>query len=185
MPSTPVTGPLTNTELRATAVPVSIASMPSTPVTGPLTDTQLRASAVPVSLASVPTHGVTGTFWQATQPVSIAATVITKGQTLSSTTTLSFSNSLIIKSSAGFLYTLTGYSSKSTDQFIQLHDSATVPADTAIPKVIFRVPANSNFSFDLGMYGRVFANGIVVCNSSTPTTKAIGAADCWFDAQLV
>ena len=35
-----------------------------------LTDTQLRASAVPVSIASVPTHGVTGTFWQATQPVS-------------------------------------------------------------------------------------------------------------------
>lgn len=29
--------------------PVSIASMPSTPVTGPLTDTQLRATAVPVS----------------------------------------------------------------------------------------------------------------------------------------
>ena len=29
--------------------PVSIASMPSTPVTGPLTDAQLRASAVPVS----------------------------------------------------------------------------------------------------------------------------------------
>lgn len=29
----------------------------------------------PVSLASVPTHGVTGTFWQATQPVSIAAAV--------------------------------------------------------------------------------------------------------------
>lgn len=32
-------------------------------VSGPLTDTQLRATAVPVS----------GTFWQATQPVSIAA----------------------------------------------------------------------------------------------------------------
>jgi hypothetical protein len=45
-----VTGPLTDTQLRATAVPVS----------GPLTDTQLRALAVPVS----------GTFWQATQPVS-------------------------------------------------------------------------------------------------------------------
>ncbi|AMV29278.1 hypothetical protein VT84_33090 [Gemmata sp. SH-PL17] len=29
------------------------------PVSGPLTDTQLRASAVPVSLASVPTHAVT------------------------------------------------------------------------------------------------------------------------------
>jgi hypothetical protein len=35
----PVSGALTNTELRATAVPVS----------GPLTDTQLRATAVPVS----------------------------------------------------------------------------------------------------------------------------------------
>ena len=36
----PVSGPVTDTELRATPVPVS----------GPLTDTQLRASAVPVSL---------------------------------------------------------------------------------------------------------------------------------------
>ena len=35
----PVSGPLTDTELRASAVPVS----------GPLTDTELRASADPVS----------------------------------------------------------------------------------------------------------------------------------------
>lgn len=40
----PVSGPLTDTQLRASAVPVS----------GPLTDTQLRASAVPVSAASLP-----------------------------------------------------------------------------------------------------------------------------------
>jgi hypothetical protein len=86
-----VSGPLTDTQLRASAVPVSgtfyqatqpvsIATMPSTPVTGtfwqatqpvsgPLTDTQLRATAVPVS----------GTFYQATQPVSIAATVAVSG----------------------------------------------------------------------------------------------------------
>jgi hypothetical protein len=41
-----------------------------------LTDAQLRASAVPVSLTSTTITGsvaVTGTFWQATQPVSIAA----------------------------------------------------------------------------------------------------------------
>ena len=42
--SVPVTGPLTDTQLRASAVPVS----------GPLTDTQLRASSVPVSAASLP-----------------------------------------------------------------------------------------------------------------------------------
>jgi len=60
-----VTGPLTDTQLRATPVPVSgTVSVGTVPVTGPLTDTQLRASAVPVSLASVPSHAVTnaGTF---------------------------------------------------------------------------------------------------------------------------
>lgn len=45
-----ITNPVavTGTFFQATQ-PVSIASMPSTPVTGPLTDTQLRATAVPVS----------------------------------------------------------------------------------------------------------------------------------------
>jgi hypothetical protein len=94
-------GGLTNTELRASAVPVSGAFYPATQpisgtvsvsgsvavtgtfyqatqpvsiastvaVSGPLTDTQLRASAVPVS----------GAFWQSTQPVSIAATVAVSG----------------------------------------------------------------------------------------------------------
>lgn len=38
--------------------------------TGPVTDTQLRATAVPVSMATAPTTPVTGNFWQATQPVS-------------------------------------------------------------------------------------------------------------------
>jgi len=56
----PVSGPLTDTQLRASAVPVS----GTVTASGPLTDTQLRASAVPVSLASVPSHAVTnaGTF---------------------------------------------------------------------------------------------------------------------------
>jgi hypothetical protein len=48
--------------------PVSIAS--PVPVTGALTDSELRAVAVPVSLAVAPTTPVTGVFWQATQPVS-------------------------------------------------------------------------------------------------------------------
>jgi hypothetical protein len=51
----PVSGPLTDTELRATAVPVSgpltdvQLRATAVPVSGPLTDTQLRATAVPVS----------------------------------------------------------------------------------------------------------------------------------------
>ena len=79
--SVAVTGPLTDLELRASAVPISAAALPlptgaatsvlqttgnsslasidsklTSPltVTGPLTDTQLRASAVPVSAATLP-----------------------------------------------------------------------------------------------------------------------------------
>lgn len=94
-----VTGPLTDTQLRASAVGVTVSNatlavtgtfwQATQPVSGPLTDTQLRATAVPVSgpltdtqlrATAVPVSGtvtvgnasiaVTGTFWQATQPVS-------------------------------------------------------------------------------------------------------------------
>jgi hypothetical protein len=60
------------------------------PVTGPLTDTQLRATALPVagdfypatqavSIATMPTTPVVGTFWQATQPVSAASLPLPAG----------------------------------------------------------------------------------------------------------
>ena len=70
----PVTGALTDAQLRATAVPVS----------GPLTDAELRATAVPVSdgggsLTVDGTVAVTGTFWQATQPVSAASLPLPTG----------------------------------------------------------------------------------------------------------
>jgi hypothetical protein len=56
----PVVGPLTDTELRATALPVSgpltdtELRATALPVSGPLTDTELRATAVPVSAAALP-----------------------------------------------------------------------------------------------------------------------------------
>jgi len=91
--------------------------------------------------------------------------------------------SAIIKAAPGTLYRLMGYSSKVAAQFIQLHDSATLPGDTAVPKIIITVAAASNFDIDLGEIGRFFSNGIVACNSSTGPTKTLGAAaDCWFSA---
>lgn len=45
--SVPVTGPLTDAQLRSSPVPVSVSGTAT--VTGPLTDAQLRATAVPVS----------------------------------------------------------------------------------------------------------------------------------------
>ena len=168
---------------------------------------------VPVSLASVPTHGVTGTFWQATQPVSIASTVTVTGALTdtqlratavpvsgtvtnnsaplfsgttyqpTNATTTAYASSLIIKAAAGALYSITGFNSKTTAQFIQIHNTTTLPIDTSVPVLIFYVAGLSNFAFDLNPYGRYFSTGITICNSSTGPTKTIGAADCWFDAQ--
>ena len=90
--------------------------------------------------------------------------------------------SRILKASAGTLILLVGYNSKVSAQFIQLHDSATLPADSAAPAWIITVPASSNFSFDIPIKGMPFGAGIVVCNSSTGPTKTIGSADCYFTA---
>ena len=97
-------------------------------------------------------------------------------------TTTAYAASIIAKATAGTLYMITGYNS-GPDQFMQIHDSATLPANAAVPKVIFLVPAASNFSYDLGNYGRYFAAGITICNSTTGPTKTIGAANCWIDVQ--
>ena len=104
--SVAVTGPLTDTQLRASAVPVSMASTTitgSVAVTGPLTDTQLRASAVPVSMTSTTITGTVAatqsgtwtvqpgntantTAWKVdgsavTQPVSLATNPAEAGRT--------------------------------------------------------------------------------------------------------
>jgi len=102
---------------------------------------------------------------------------------LSNANTTAYAASIIAKASAGVLYMITGFNSRASGQFIQLHDSATLPVDASVPKLIFYVEAKSNFSLDMGKYGRYFTTGIVICNSSTGPTKTIGAADCWFDVQ--
>jgi len=103
---------------------------------------------------------------------------------LNATTTV-YSSSIIAKASAGTLYGLTGYNSRTSSQFIQIHDASSLPADTAVPTVILFVPANTNFFIDYGNIGRPMTNGIIICNSSTGPTKTIGSPDCWFDIQYL
>jgi hypothetical protein len=88
----------------------------------------------------------------------------------------------VIKAGSGTVISIVGYNSKASAQFIQLHDSATLPADTAVPVYTFTVAATSNFSIDVPITGIPFTNGIVICNSSTGPTKTIGSADIFITA---
>lgn len=86
----PVSGPLTDVQLRAAVVPVTVANFPATqpisgsvsvsnfpatqPVSGPLTDTQLRATPVPISgtVSTAPSTSASATITRvATSAVSV------------------------------------------------------------------------------------------------------------------
>lgn len=103
---------------------------------------------------------------------------------ISAVASTAYEASHVIQAKAGRLLGLMGYNSKSTAQFIQVHDAAALPSEGAVPTLIFNVPPG-NFSLDIGSNGYPFATGMVVCNSSTGPTKTIGAADCWFNALYV
>lgn len=135
-----------------------------------------RAEDKNIGLASDDTARVVLASNQPVIPVSLLASI-------NNATTTAYAASLLVKAGAGILYSITGYNSKTSGQFIHVHDSASIPADAAVPKIIFYVPPQSNFSFDTAPFGRAFTTGIVICNSSTGPTKTLGSTDCWFDVQ--
>lgn len=91
--------------------------------------------------------------------------------------------SRVVKASAGTLFTVSGYNTLSTTQYIHLFNLIAVPADSTVPALIIVAAGNSTFGYSGGIRGRAFSTGIVICNSTTPNTKTLGLANCLFDIQ--
>lgn len=100
-------------------------------------------------------------------------------------TTTAYAASLVAKATPGVLYGFSGYNSLNAEQFIHVHDASSLPANGAVPKILTKAAPLSPFSYEAGRLGRYFGTGIVICNSSTGQTKTLGAADCWFDVQVI
>lgn len=79
------------------------------------------------------------------------------------------------------VYGFSFYSSNAGSQFVLMFDASQVPADTAVPSLAFDAPSKTARGISWAPQGRDFPFGLVLCTSSTDTTKTLGSADTFFD----
>ena len=97
-------------------------------------------------------------------------------------TSIALAASIVIPG-ASLLYGLTVFSTNAGTQFVFVFDGPAVPASGTPPAgPVFAVSASGSASF-LWLPPRTFNAGIVIANSTSATSFATGAADCWFDVQ--
>jgi hypothetical protein len=54
--------------------------------------------------------------------------------------------SLVASANPSRLYSITGFNNKASDQYIQVHDAASLPADAAVPKLVLVAYARAAFA---------------------------------------
>ena len=89
----------------------------------------------------------------------------------------------VVKASPGVVHRISGFNAHVAAVFIQLHDSATLPANGVAPAIIIHVAATSAFDFDLSELGRFCQKGITVCSSFTGPTKTLSGDTAFFNIQ--
>lgn len=161
--------------------------------------TAMNSGATVVSASALPTGAATEASLAAlnakvtamdTGAVTIASGSVTATDpTVSVAKSTTLAASLIAKNAAGTLMSVCGYNS-GPNQWIQVHNSTTVPANGAVPLAVISVPSQSSFFFEW-QKGLPCGTGIVLCNSygADPSTavaqKTIGSNDCFFTATYI
>ena len=108
----------------------------------------------------------------------IPVSTVTTGFNTSRTNTTSFSGSIIAKRSGGFLLTLTGYTSATYTQYIQVYDQNTFPP-TGRPVSVNIIPSQANFNLTFEQ-GLPLSNGILIVTSNTPVAYTSGGDTTYF-----
>lgn len=78
------------------------------------------------------------------------------------------------------LISIFGYN-KGAAKYLQIHESATRPANTAVPVSVFEIPTG-NFSLDLFPQGLPLANCALVASSTVATLTVDTTADLFMTA---
>jgi hypothetical protein len=111
--------------------------------------------------------------WSAERPLAVSTSALSDGYNFTD-------GYAIIKASAGRLYVLYGYNSNANTRYIHIFNSTTVPGAGTGPSICLPVPGGSSFSLNLSPYGKYFATGISVANSTAMTTLTLGSTDVIF-----
>ncbi len=85
-----------------------------------------------------------------------------------------------LATAASHLLCLMGVNNNAGNLYLQVHDSATTPADTAVPILSFIIFPGANFFFDRTMLEWPFSKGIYICASTTLATKTLAATNDLF-----
>lgn len=88
--------------------------------------------------------------------------------------------SSVTKAAAGNLYGFVAHNTNAAKRYLQFYDATSVPADGAVPKLVYELPAAGSTRVDL-VPGerRHFPTGICWALSTTLATKTIGLAECF------